>query len=373
LYYGSGSGFWNNTVLSLSELVFGRMKVFFAFYFVAIVALSLFVCFSSFRKKLTGVISNSPGIIFLVLIIGNVAAAFILHILFNVNYQEDRTAIYYLSLLFGLMGFVIDSLVQQKGKWVLLLLIPIFFLPIFSYGKISLFESSYDRMPYVPKSFFEKVSASVKSGEFPPIVAGIHKRKQVWAWYNYLSGGKLTPVLFNYKPVLSADYLIYDFNNKKKPDRLYSEILFDKNSGLSLMKRKSPVKKSVLQEKVISNTPLVFADEYLYLLETSIDTVSCDGFLVELDFEIESNANPFEGVIVCELRDSTGTKIQFEALDLYQLQPEWKKGANKIHHSLLLSPLAENPSLLLIYIWNNRKVDFQILKGKTVVYKLHDH
>jgi hypothetical protein len=372
LYYGSDSGFWNNTVLRLSEFVSGRMKFFFALYFVAIVALSIVVCFNSSRKKLIGVISNSPGNIFLVLIIGNIAAAFILHILFKVNFQEDRTAIYYLPLIFGLMGFIFDSLVQQKGKWILILLIPLFFLPIFSLGKMSLLESSYDRMPYVPKSFFEEVASSRQPGEFPPVVAGIHKRKQVWAWHNYLSGGKMNPVLFNDEPVLSADYLMYDFNNKKKTDGLYDEILYDKNSGLSLMKRKSPVKKSVLLEEVISNTPLVSADEYTNLLETSIDTVSCDGFLVGLDFEIESNAVSFEGVVVCELRDSTGNKIQFEALDLYQLQPEWKKDANKIHHSLLLSPLAENASFLLVYIWNNRKVEFQILKGKTVVYKLPD-
>ncbi len=370
LYYGSGNGFWNNTILSLSSLAYGKVPIIFAVYFALIMFLSAIVLIFSVKNEKAQIQSLPPEFLFLFLLLGNIAAAFTLHILINVNFQEDRTAIYYLPLFFGLTGFMIDSFVQQKGKWVLLLLIPLFLLPIFNFGKISLLDSSYDRMPYVPKSFFEEVYVSAQSKEFPPTVAGIHKRKQVWAWYNYLSGGKMNPVLFNDEPVLSADYLMYDFEDKEKPNELYDELMYDECSGLSLLKRKASVKKSVLLEKVISNTPLVFSDEYLNLLEMDMDSLSLSGLLVGFDFEIESNANPFEGVIVGELRDSSGNKIQFEALDLYQLQPEWKKGANRIHHSILLSPLAKNASLLLVYVWNNRKVEFRVLKGKILVYSI---
>ena len=371
LYYGSGNGFWNNTVMGLSGLVFSRMKVLFAFYFVAIVALSSVVCFNSFRKKLIGIISFSPGIVFLALIFGNIIAAFILHYLLGVNFQEDRTAIYYLPLFFGLIGFMFDFMVQHQGKWVLLLLIPLFFLPVFSLGKISLVQSSYDRMPYVPKSFFEEVSASVQPGDFPPVVAGIHKRKQVWAWYNYLSGGKMNPVLFNDETVLSADYLIYDFEKKEKPEGLFNEVLYDENSGLSLMQRKNPLGKSMLLEKTIPYAPLNFSGEYLNLLEVNMDTLSLRGLLVEFDLEIESNAIPFEGVIVCEIRDLSGKKITSESLDLDQMQAVWDKGSNKIHHSLMLSPILKDPAVLLVYVWNKRKVEFRVLKGEVVVNSLN--
>ncbi|NOX47460.1 MAG: hypothetical protein GXO89_10850 [Chlorobi bacterium] len=368
LYYGSGDGFWQNTILSLSALVYGKAQVLFAVYFLLMIILSV-IGFVFFLKNNKSFFQNpSPGSVFLILILGNMVAAFFLYYLFGVNFQEDRTAIYYLPLFFGLAGFVVDYLVQRKGKWVLLLLIPLYFLPAFSLGKTSLVRSSYDRMPYVPKSFFEEVSSSVKDGDFPPVVAGIHKRKQVWAWFNYLSGGKMNPVLFSDEPVLSADYLIYDFEKKEKPEGLYDEILYDENSGLSLMKRKTPVKKNVLLEKVVSNTPLVFSGEYLNLLRTNIDTLSSRGLLVEFDFEIESNTIPFEGVIVCEIRNSVGKKIKSEALDLDQMQPEWNKEANSIHHSLLLSPITDSSSSLLVYIWNKRKEEFRFVRGEVLVY-----
>ena len=98
-----------------------------------------------------------------------------------------------------------------------------------------------------------------------------------------------------------------------------------------------------------------------------MDTLSCNAILVEFDLEIESNVIPFEAVVVCEIRDSNDKKIKYEALDLYQMHSEWKPGENKVHHSLLLSAFAEKPSFLLVYIWNIRKTEFQILKGKIIV------
>ncbi len=99
-----------------------------------------------------------------------------------------------------------------------------------------------------------------------------------------------------------------------------------------------------------------------------IDTVVYNDLLLDFDFEIESNTIPFEGVFVCELQDSTGTTIHLEALNLDQIQPDWNRDANAIHHSLLLTPIPEISSSLLVYFWNKRKVEFQIIKGKIVVY-----
>ncbi len=366
-YCGSADGFWDNTVLSLAALVFNNLAFFFALYFVAIIILSVIVNLVSFLKKWEDFKKPSPGFLFLILIIGNIVAAYAMHLLFGVLYQEDRTAMYYLPLFFGLAGFTVDLIVQQKGKLYLFILLPLFFLPVFSLSKISLVQSYYDSVPYVPYSFFEEVSSSTKPEEYPPTVAGIHKRKLVWAYYNYLSGGIMNPVLFSDEPVMYADYLMYDFDEREKPLELYDEIKYDEHSGLSLMKRRLPLTKVVLSDIAIKKVPLSLNKEYYGIAKIPIDTLDCNALSVCFDFEIESETVPFEGTIVCELRDSAGATIHYEAINLDQMRAVWKPGSNTIHHTLLLSPVPQNSVLLQVYFWNKRKVDYQILKGKTVV------
>ena len=64
-------------------------------------------------------------------------------------------------------------------------------------------------------------------------------------------------------------------------------------------------------------------------------------------------------------------KITSESLDLDQMQAVWDKESNKIHHSLMLSPILKNPAVLLVYVWNKRKVEFRVLKGEVVVYSIN--
>ncbi len=180
----------------------------------------------------------------------------------------------------------------------------------------------------------------------------------------------MNPILFSDDPVLYADYLMYDFSKREKPEKLFIETDYDENSGLSLMKRKTPLKKSVLFENIVENVPLTLHKEYFKIANVPVDTVRCNAILVNMDFEIVSEVIPFELVIVCELRDSTGAKIQYETLDMDQMHPVWNATTNKIHHSLMLSPVQRNPASFLIYFWNKRKVEYRILQGRSVVSSL---
>jgi hypothetical protein len=222
----------------------------------------------------------------------------------------------------------------------------------------------------VPYSFFSEVSSSVEPGEFPPVVAGVHKRKLVWSYFNYLSGGKMNPILFSDDPVLYAGYLMYNFDGREKPVQMYDEIDYDESSGLSLMRRKTEPQKSVLVMDSIREIPLTLDKEYFRILQIPVDTVEQTALLVYFDFEIESNAVPFEGTIVCELRDSTGARTYYDAINLDQMHPVWNSESNKVFNSLLLPLEDENSAVLLIYFWNKRKVDYRILKGRSVVLSL---
>ena len=370
LYCGSADGFWDNTILSLLTVVYNIVPAFFGFYFIGIILLSVFVFAFLLWKNRESFRKPAPGLIFLALIAGNIIAAFAMHYLFGVLYQEGRIAIYYLPLLIGLATFTVDRLVKLKGSRFAIALFPIWLLPLFSIGQISFVSSTHDSTPYVPYSFFSEISSSVKQGECPPTVAGIHRRKLVWSYYNYLSGGKMNPTLFSDYPVLYADYLMYNFNDREKPLQLFDEIDYDESSGLSLMKRKTEPQKSVLLVDSIKRAPLTLKKEYFKILQIPVDTVRRTALLVNFDFEIESNAVPFEGTIVCELRDSIGTRTHYEAINLDQMHPVWSSKSNKVYNSLLLPLKDNNSTSLLIYFWNKRKVEYRILKGRSVISSL---
>ena len=367
LYCGSSDGFWDNTILSLSAIVYSKVHIVFALYFAGMIVLSALVYAYLLWIKRELPERPSPGVVFLVLITGNIFAALAMHYLFGVLYQEDRIAIYYIPLFIGLASFTLDQLIKLKGRYLVFGLLPIWLLPFFSLEQISLVKSSHDSTPYVPYSFFSEVSSSVEPGKFPPVVTGVHKRKLVWSYFNYLSGGKMNPILFSDDPVLYAGYLMYNFDEREKPLQLYDEIDFDESSGLSLMKRKTEPQKSVLIVDSIKRIPLTLNKEYFKILQIPVDTVRRTALLVNFDFEIESDAVPFEGTFVCELRDSTGARTYYDAINLDQMHPVWNSESDKVYNSLLLPLRDNNSTSLLIYFWNKRKVEYRILKGRSDV------
>ncbi len=369
-YCGSSDGFYENTILSLAAIVYSKAHIIFALSFVGTIVLSIAVYAYLFWKKRELPERQSPGLVFLVLITGNIFAAVAMHYLFDVLYQEDRIAIYYIPLFTGLSVFTVDRLVELKGKRVVFVLFPVWLLPVFGLWQVNPVKSSHDITPYVPYSFFSEISSEVNPGDFPPIVAGVHKRKLVWSYFNYLSGGKMNPILYSEEPVLYADYLMYNFDEREMPVRLYNEINYDENSGLSLLKRKTEPRKSIIVEDSVRELPLLLNKEYFKILQIPVDTVRRTALLVCFDFEIESMAAPFEAVFVCELRDSTGAITYYDAINLDQMHQVWNPNSNKVYNSLLLPLENENSVTLLIYFWNKRKVNCRILKGRSVVLSL---
>ncbi len=373
VFGGAETGLWDGTIMSLSKIVYNWFPALFAIFFTALFILFSVYYLFSIKKDWKDIVNNSYGIVFIVIIFGNLFSGFAMHHLLGTSYQEGRLAIYYIPLLYGSVAFSVDEIAGKKGKAILFSLAPLWFIPLFSGGQVSLQSSNHDKTPYVPYSFFSEIYSSVKPGDFPPtIVTEDHKRKLVWSYYNYLTGGKMNPMLHREKLDTFADYLLCDFDRWENTTTLYNEIDYNESSGFRLMKRKKSVGKHLILVDSLRNIPVISKKEYLKIIRLSIDSLNPTGLLVEFDFRFESEAVPFEGTIVCEIRDSTGARLNYEAINFDQLHPVWNEENNIIHHSLLLSPVRRNSKILLIYFWNKRKVICRILYGRTNIYLLND-
>ncbi|MBK7855491.1 MAG: hypothetical protein IPJ79_11850 [Bacteroidetes bacterium] len=105
LYYGSQEGFYKVTLTSLSNLIYGSTTKTLPVVFIVLSLLACIVCIVKFKKfQLKNAISK-PATIAAFLFFGSMLVVISLNLLLNVNYPEDRTALYLYPLFILFLFF----------------------------------------------------------------------------------------------------------------------------------------------------------------------------------------------------------------------------------------------------------------------------
>jgi hypothetical protein len=362
-YYGSGDGFFPVTLKSLAGMISPLPLSLFAIYSLLLVTgLTIHLAIKSLREE-KKFIQLLPAWIFLALLCANWIGSTILHYLKGVNYQEDRAAMHLLPLFYGFALFSIDGLFRKPILIGLIALLPLIAIPVFSLTHISLDKSVYGANQQIPVRFFQLIEERSHQSDYPPVVSAYQIKRQPWAFLNYRSGGNVNPLYVSEHPWKYADFIIENDSLPEALRSLYTLKLSDEKTGAELYERKDhPLIKEwqvfELKEPIVSN------GVYTNIFQFNTDSITGRSLLLLFDFNIESKAIPFEGVIVTEVFDQNKKNLNYEAIDLDQLRPQWHDAGSHLHHTMVIGDIPVGAKSGLIYLWNKRGVDYTLGTGK---------
>ena len=385
LYYGSGNGLWEVTAKTLlNKLVNSNYSVSEVTLGALIIVISiggLFFLLNEFKlhrfnfRKLD--LLSQPAFIFTFLFFGNCFAAILLNKMLHVNYPEDRVGLYFLPLFIGSLSFVLDGLIKQGfPRYSCVLLLPLIFLPIHFLKSINLTHTSFYSEENIPHRFYTKIaqdylptgSPNQANRPFPPTIGGYRMRQLAWNYQNFQHDGNLGLLSCQNHPQSNSDFQITVAKDLGQSQSLYEAIDYDTFSNLSLLKRKSKLKRLQLIDTVLANSEI--NADFTDLFTVKVDTLGLSNLLLGTQCSIQSTAKPLLVWLVVTATDSAGKQIYYESLPLDWMKTTWKGDFHNFSTNIQIHQLPKDSKWLKCYFWNRKRSEFLLKDGSFTLCKL---
>jgi hypothetical protein len=367
LYYGLTTGFWQISVRTLLYSMVNPdwwvFEFFTAFYFVFIIGAGVWMIWKQFSWDRL----FDKRLLFFYLLIGNIVAVLLLRLLFDVNYPEDRTGLYFVVYFLASLLFLVDELLYHYPRRIVwLLLVPLAYIPVHFIIVMNLSHNSFENHK-IPERFYDEIYESYTPGEVPPTVGGYKARELRWAFLNFEHGGKLGKLHGSLFPDTLCDFQIVDTMYKMNKYGLYDTVDYWPQSHFYLLKRKASLPRQVILQREISTNGFV-ADLYIGLINIEIDTLAGKTLELIFDLQIDSPATPFKSWIVASIDNAAGENVRYEYYALDWMRPRYA-GADGHLISNIIVPLPDDAHKMDFYLWNTLEVPFSISKGEVKMLK----
>ncbi|MCF8379543.1 MAG: hypothetical protein K9H49_08210 [Bacteroidales bacterium] len=373
LDYGGMEGFWQVSVMNLTDLLVGTysayLNVLVAGLFGLILLLFIFFTFRNKKIELTSLILK-PRWIFFYLLTGNIIGFVLENKLFGILYPEERTSIQFILFFLGALIFFLDEIPEQFKKYRYIPIIPFILLPVHFILSLNLSFSKVDTHNFnIPDSFYETVKSYQKPGDFPPTVQAYQLRIMRWNYHNFTKKGEQSVIHFSGYPSLDGDFQIVQVDEFPAWTDYYEILDTEKLSGAVLMKRKHFLKKIPLAKMDTISTPVV-SDEFIGLGKGSVDTLGGTSLYFGFRMCIVSDARPFHAWIVVEVLDDQNNIVRYEYLPFDWYRTRWTQGDEPFVNGLLVQGIPQNSSIYRAYIWNIYNATFRINESNLEIFKL---
>ena len=318
LYYGEGDSYWLVTFVSLIQLLVGTYSVLIKWIIVIFVLLTIGLFFYINKKDVfkfkSLLINPNFSILFFVIFWSLVAGFYLMHILFGVNFPEDRTGLFF--YVFFILGFcfTIDRYSINFNKisgFSLMALMVIHFAMNLNFRKHSL--NVYETIP--ERFYTTLLNEQLKSTE--KITIGGHRvRELFYGFLNYRNGGILNSADPTEVMQMNCDYYIATKPEEKYFKTYYDIIDSEPDWGFLLLKRKEKITRTTVIELhsiEIKNNESEFIDIYGASDTTIVNT---NPLLAEIDFDVEKIPIPVNAWFVLQVNDSLDQTVYFKRYPL---------------------------------------------------------
>ncbi len=372
LYYGSAVGFKSMTLWSLVKYFVGfesgAIEYLLIFYFVIIVIAIVFLI-----SKTAG--SNpfsNIHFVFAFLLIGNVVAILLNALLFDVNYPEDRAALFFFPFFIGSLIFIADESKTNYLQKVLIGLSTAFlFFPVHFLMTANLSHNSLENFRILQR-FYDKVEGEQKEGEMLSVIGGSHNKELMWSYLNFRNGGKLSQMNTRSYPSLDLDYQITGYENDPDWFELYDSIDYDPQTQFYLVKRKKALPRKLVQSRdniIHKEKP---QREFFSLLKGRADTLIGKSLVVGFSLAVSAESKPFESWVVFTVKDKNKKTLRYERIPFDWLRTDWSNPENRMVNSIYVNELPPESDKYFLFVWNINKVSYQIINGKASVFVLEN-
>lgn len=370
LYYGSGESFWDVTVRSLAKVLFrpwpeGLQYIMVIVFGIALLMLLLWLF--SFRRQKD---FNWGNCIFPYLLGGNIAITLILSVFMGVNFPEDRVGMYFYVFFIASMAFVADLEIYRGRLYRLLLFSGIPLVLVQFFLSAGILFSSYFPEYRIPYRFYEIIVREASAREFPPTVESYQMYRADWSFHNWKTGSRLNQLSCSAFPSTACDYMITTDELFTGWKDNYTEIAFDKPSGMRLLKRKTmPVLNPVAFNDTLT-IQVAKEDEYTNLLIFEhADTLAGRSLSLTMDMQVWAQRCPFDAAIIMSVSDSSGAVLSSEAFEFQQMRPDWsRQDGYAMKYVLLMPEVPEKACKGVVYLWNKHKMPVRVLRSSVKLY-----
>ncbi len=356
LYYGGKSSFIQYTLSTLSDLILGSKHpaVLGLIIMMSILLLIFFIVqLKDNFKNLFGVILEEK-LFFSTLFFGSLTAIFATRYLLDVNFPEDRTALYLYPLLILALANAAEvtpwkSDYVQPIAGLLMAYVPIFFV-----FKIDLSQASFSMEERAPQEFFNRIERESQGMKFKPTVGGYTTQNLCWYFMNYQRGGQQNSMLFSSYPDTLCDYQILNIKTKL-PQHFkdnYQRLSNKPINELHLYKRNAALKRNLIVEKTNITNWTHQKVEFWNLLELPVeDNLRNKPLLLEVSGIFHAPNSPFYGKLIISQKDKDWNELSQEGFTFNWLRYDWKdeKPFNQV---LVLPNLDAKAQHIQIFIWN---------------------
>jgi hypothetical protein len=314
---------------------------------------------------------NHPGAMLLALFLGNVFAAFFMHLLIDVIYPSERTILHW-YILFVLALIFTEDLFHRRMKnvWIGSLALLALSVVSMSAQHLSLHSSLdyYWAKEQIPESFYEQITRKTdKSLPTISVQNGFYTRWFFFQNHKYPSRVQLfaQPLLEN-EAITVADFAILDLENVPQKTEWFDTLQYDQHSRMTLVKRRLGVEEIKIDESQAQITAT--NEEFNNLLSADVSAVRGSSIGITINFAGSAQGDKLQGVLFVAVTDSANNQLYYQQLDLFE--GIYMNGERKMNPTILIQELPGNATELNVYFWNTFSQQIEMVKSRVELFEI---
>jgi len=371
---GMGEDYWQLTFVSLIEFIFGLKNLWFltVVVFLTLLLLLFFIKLISNYKKATNVFR--PIIIFPALLFSFVIFYYLLKKLFNINYPEDRTGLFfYILFVLSLVYFV-----EEFSHQITIVLSTSIFI-----GSTSYFICNYNTSVF-GSYFYHTMSKNcynylkeIQSKQKELITIGGHRLRELnYAFLNYRGNAALNHMNDGEEMQMNCDYF-YAMKHEASYYNFFYDEIFEDTWGHVLLKRKEKIN----HQLVFKNNNLInynSENEFIDVFKIKDTTFNSSNPLeTEVNIKFLNAPKPLNAFLVFSVNDSLEACVYYKRIPLNWLGDNLNE--KTLNLKLTMGNIPKHVKSLTLHIWNieKQRIKFEIsnykvtqLFGKGVNFKI---
>ncbi len=361
LYYGSLDGIWDVTGKTLSRYALFYDADWLRFAWLGLFALMLIGGILWLRKTAFREWLKQPVVLYALLFFGNLIAAVGMAKLMEVNYPEDRTAMYLIPLFLLIVLHLMDHFVRLRPLQILFLYFPVTFVL-----HMSLSTSVFSPDDRLDPEFYAAVKKEIGPENSIMIY---HIMNWNWPYHESHSDTKASVALFDNPNTTLADILVTKTTVHTNPDipKLYDTIAYHPPSTYIAFKRKEPVKRIPLD--TLTGNPATGNLEYAGICEFSLEPYVGKDLLLDVSGRLKTVApqNKIQLVVQTFLEDGSQARYLYYSFETtYQGQ---LIDDNFLHH-FIVEGVEPNEKQIKVYLWNRALHLMEVGASKCTIFEL---
>lgn len=362
LYYGLGDGLVSVTVKSLLRQGFSTESMTLAWAVTMLGLIASVTLIVSYLK--TSFNRSGPGIIAGILLLGNAVGAVLLNYLMDVNFPEDRIALYFLPLFIITFGYFIYFLARQFHilRWVGIVLIA---FPISLILQLNLNHTLEWEIYPVSDKLFEFFKAEQLKTETPLMISGDVLLGMSWGYHNVRSDKMMTPFAYDSRDTLHlSDFVMCHPINCIKYGPEY-KLVFEDASNMKIYQRQTDL---ILSEiySLDSIIHLSGNSEFMNIIDLEVDSLIHNTNILELEISFKSDAKPLNMDIVITSSNPSSNNLYYDFIPIKWIRDEWHGEKLTLRRPVSIPNSSDR---LLIYVWNIDGVEQEMTVSSAKLYK----